>query len=263
MNSENKKYTGIFTTRTSFYLWTILFLVIIVAFLDYRFSIPGFALFIVLVIHNFRSNYKRQKEITRYIENLTLNIESASKDTLLNFPLPLIVVELDGTVVWYNSLSRSVFGDEKLFEKNIESLVKGLKPAELVYENSTISRNVEINYRHYRVLGNFVKTAETSEMGSYILLLYFIDNTELVKLKEKYDNERITVGIVMIDNYDELMQSLDDPGPPQLLAEIEKRINSWLGFTEGIVQKYERDKYLVIIEKRSTMASNIALWLSL
>lgn len=250
MNRENKKFTGILTTRTSFYLWTIFFLVVIIAFLDYRLSIPGFILFALLVIHNFRSNYNRKKEITRYIENLTFRIESASKDTLLNFPLPLVVVELDGTIVWYNSLSRNIFGDEKLFEKNIESLVKGLKPSELVHEAGPISRNVEINYRHYRVLGNFVKTAETSEMGSYILLLYFIDSTELVKLKEKYDDERIVVGVVVIDNYDELMQSVEDPWPPQLLAEIEKKINGWLGFTGGVVRKFERDRYLVIIEKR-------------
>lgn len=250
MNKENKKFARIFTVKTTFYLWTILFLVMIIALLDYRLSIPGFVLFAFLAVHNVRSNYSRQKEITRYIENLTFNIETASKDTLLNFPLPLVVVELDGSVVWYNSLSRNIFGEEKLFEKNIDSLVKGLKPVELVPEQGIISRNVEINYRHYRMLGNFVKTAESSEMGSYILLLYFIDNTELVQLKDKYNDERITVGLVMIDNYDELMQSLEDPGPPQLLAEIEKRINNWLGFTDGIIKKIERDKYLVVMEKR-------------
>ena len=51
----------------------------------------------------------------------------------------------------------------------------------------------------------------------------------------------------MIDNYDELMQSLEDPGPPQLLAEIEKIQLAW--FTDGIIKKIERDKYLVVMKK--------------
>ncbi len=247
---KNKKNLRIFMPGTSYYLWAAMALAILVAILDARYGVPAFLLLVFLFFHSFRSNYKRQKEITSYIENLTFNIESASKDTMLNFPLPLIVVELNGTVVWYNSQSRIVFGDEKLFDKKIDTIIEEFKPDDLFDEEDNISRIVDINYRHYRMLGNFVKTAESSGMGSYILLLYFIDISEQVRLKKKYDDERVAAGVIVIDNYEELMASVENTGPHQLLAEIEKMIKHWLGFTDGIVKKFERDKYFIIFEIR-------------
>lgn len=246
----DKKNTRVFFQKTNFYLWTIFLLVLVIAYLNYWFAIPCFAILVVLVVHNLRSNYRRQKEITSYIENLTFNISSASKDTLLNFPLPLVVVELDGTIVWYNSASRTVFGDEKLFDKKIDNLVKGLNPQEIVKESEKISLNAEINYRNYRVMGNFVKTDESSDMGAYLLVLYFIDNTELKRIQDKYKNEKTQTGIIVIDNYDDLMQSVDDAVQPQLLAEIDRKINDWFSFTDGIIKKLERDRYMFIFEYR-------------
>lgn len=246
----NKKYLRLFMPGTGYYLWAIIALVATVAIMDIKVAVPGILLLVFLVIHSLTSNYRRQKEITKYIENLTLNIESASKDTLLNFPLPLVVVEVNGTIVWYNSLSRNVFGDDKLFERNIDTLVEGFKPQELVQEKESISRNVYINYRNYRILGNFVKTEESSDMGNYILLLYFIDITEQVRLKIKYEDELSVVGIITIDNYEDLLQSIDSPGPQQLLAEIDKMISEYVSFLNGILRKYERDKYLLVFEAR-------------
>ena len=99
MNKENKKFARIFTVKTTFYLWTILFLVMIIALLDYRLSIPGFVLFAFLAVHNVRSNYSRQKEITRYIENLTFNIETASRTRCLISRCPWW--SLNWTVRWF------------------------------------------------------------------------------------------------------------------------------------------------------------------
>ena len=85
---------------------------------------------------------------------------------------------------------------------------------------------------------------------SSILILYFIDTTELVTLKQTYTEERIVAGICVIDNYDDLMQSMEDPLKPQILAEIDKRVVSWFSFTDGIIKKFERDKYLFIFEQK-------------
>ena len=81
-------------------------------------ALPGFFLLVFLVYYNFRSNYTRHKEITKYIENLTFNIDTATKDTLLNFPMPLVLVELDGTIIWYNSSFKKIFDGEELIGKD-------------------------------------------------------------------------------------------------------------------------------------------------
>lgn len=247
---ENKKFSGIFIPRVTLYLWIILALDIVIGILDWRVAIPAVLLLAFLVYHYFSSNFKRQKEITKYIENLNFNIDTATKDTLLNFPMPLVVVELDGTIIWYNSSFRKIFEGERLLEKTISALIEELKPSDLISEGPSISKQVVIDGSTYIVLGNFVKVEGKTEADNYILLLYFMDNTELVNLRKAYYDEKAVVGNIVIDNYDELMQNTDDTARSQMLAEIEKRLVQWLNFTSGILKKYERDKYLFIIENK-------------
>jgi cyclic-di-AMP phosphodiesterase len=246
----DRKIFGIFIPRASFYLWVILVFVIIIAFMNWQIAIPAFIVLLILVYHNIRSNITRQREITKYIENLTFNIDSATKDTLLNFPMPLVVVELDATVVWYNSSFKSLFGGEELLDRKLDSVVQDFHPGEFIEGNESICKQVSINGREYNILGSFVKIQARQDSAEYILLLYFIDNTELVNLKKKYDNERVVAGIIIIDNYDDLMQNMDEDKRPQMLAEIGKIVSQWVGFTGGILKKFERDKYLFLFEYR-------------
>lgn len=245
---DNKKFAGIFTPRASFYLWFIFVLVVVINILDWRVAIPGYILLVFLVYYNFRSNYVRQREITRYIENLTFNIDTATKDTLINFPMPLVVIELDGTIIWYNSSFRGIFEGEQLLDKAIGSFIENLEPDSLLNGTGRVYREISVNGRHFNVLGNYVKIDDKIERDEYILMLYLIDNTEFVELKKRYEEEKVSIGMVIIDNYDDLMQSMEDAVRPQMLAEIEKKVTQWIGFTGGVLKKFERDKYLFVFE---------------
>lgn len=247
---NNKRFSGIFIPRASFYLWIIFILVIVIGVLNIWAALPGYLLLVFLVYYNFRSNHIRQREITNYIENLTFNIDTATKDTLLNFPMPLAMLELDGTIIWYNSSFKKLFKGEELLEKTIGSFIDDFDPESLFSDTNNISKEITINGRFFTALGNMVKVDEEAEKDKFIILLYFIDNTELIEIKNRYNDEKTAVGLVLIDNYDDIMQSIEDAGRPQLLAEIEKKIVQWMGFTNGIIKKYERDRYLFVFERK-------------
>lgn len=245
---DSKKFLGLFIPRASFYLWIILLLVAVIAVLDWRIAIPGFLLLVFLTYYNISSNYKRKVEITSYIENLNFNIDTATKDTLLNFPMPLVVTELDGSIVWYNSSFKKISEQNDVFEKMIKTFVDELNPNSLLDNSASISKQIILNGMHYQVLCNFVGHDRKPDAGSHILILYFIDITEFIDLKKMYADEKIMTGIIVIDNYDDLMQSMEDSSRPQMHAEIEKKVTQWMYFTNGIIKKYERDKYLLLFE---------------
>ena len=247
---DGKRFSRIFIQRTNLYLWIIFILLIVLATQNIYVAVPGFILFLVLLIYNFRSYYRRRTEITKYIENLTFNIDSATKETLLNFPMPLVMIELDGTIIWYNVSFRKIFEGEDLLERTISSFIEELKPSNILNDKSEISKEVVISGKNYNVFGNFVKNDKKADLSGYILLLYFVDNSELFYLKNKYDEEKIITGVIIIDNYDDLMQSMEDSKRPHMLAEIDKRIVEWMEFTGGIIKKYERDKYMFLFEKK-------------
>jgi c-di-AMP phosphodiesterase-like protein len=162
--------------------------------------------------------------------------------------MPLVVVELDGTIIWYNPPFRDIFDGEHLLEKTIHSFINELDPKNFIDGQANVSKEIVINDRYYNVLCNFVKIGKKSEKNSFILMLYLIDITEFTEVKKKYIDERIGVGLIVIDNYDDLMQSIEDASRPQLWAEVDKKITQWMGYTGGIIKKFERDKYLYVFE---------------
>ncbi len=242
---KSKKNLGLFIPRDSYYLWVILFLLGIITVLEPLFAIPGLLLFAVLVFYYIRSNYKRKEKIVSYIENLNFNIDTATKDTLLNFPMPLVVTEPDGTIIWYNSSFKRNMEQKDVSEGLIRSFADEINDKDKSNEE-TLVKQVELNGKYYQVLCNYTGYESTNKKP--ILILYFIDITELVMLKKTYADEKIASGIILIDNYEDLMQSMDDSARPQILAEIDKKIISWLSFTGGIIKKYERDKYIFLFE---------------
>ncbi len=247
---DSKKFLGLFIPRASFYLWIILLLVIVIGVLDWHIAVPGFLLLAFLTYYNFSSNYKRKIEIASYIENLNFNMDATTKDTLLNFPMPLVVSEVDGSIVWYNSSFRKIAEEEEALEKAVKTLVSEIKPESLQDNPTGITKQMELNGMNYKVLCNFARHEKKQDSSEYILILYFIDNTELVGLKKMYADEKIMAGVIVIDNYDDLMQSMEDTSRPQMLAEIDKRVNQWMSFTNGIIKKFDRDKYTFLFEQK-------------
>lgn len=245
---DDKKFTGSLIPKSTIYIWIISMLVAVIAFLNWKVGIFGIILVAFLIYYNSRTYYTRIREITRHIENLTLDIDNVTKDTLLNFPLPLVFIELDGNIVWYNSLFKNIFGSEELLDNPISKFAEELHPDGIGIQSGVINRQVEIKGRQYNVLGNFIKTSVQGEKANIILMIYLIDNTGFFELKQKYQDEKSIVSLMVIDNYDDLMQSVEDSGRPLILAEIEKKVTSWAVFTGGILKKFERDKYLFIFQ---------------
>ena len=250
MNRESRNYSRFFLPRTGVYLCSMVLLSIVITLLNWRVAIPAYVLALVLIFHNHLINNHRRKELSKYIENLNFNISTASKDTMLNFPMPLTVLELDGTIIWYNSLFRSIFENHQVLAESVATLADSLKTDGTLKVEENISRQLSINGRDYHVLGNYVKTDTLKSQGGYILLLYYIEQTELTAIKTRYIDEKAITAIIVIDNYDDLMQSMEDPMRPQMLAEIDRKMVQWFSFTSGILKKFERDKYILVFEHK-------------
>ena len=55
-----------------------------------------------MVINNWRLTNIRKKEWTNYIQNLSLDIDETTKKAVMNLPIPLCILEFDGSISWYN-----------------------------------------------------------------------------------------------------------------------------------------------------------------
>ena len=234
---------------TKIYLWIITLFVGIIASYNLIIGGLGIILLIYLVYYNWKTQHDRKESWTRYIEGLSYDIDSAAKHAILNLPIPLVMIEFDGSISWYNSKFTEMLEAKEILEMNIEELMPGFKVDNILNDKKDMIIEVTINDRHYKGLYNIVKIAEDGD-ERYIIMLYWIDITSYKNLKAKYNDEKMIVALIQVDNYEDVLQSTEEKNRPLIIAEIERKINFWASRINALLKPYQKDKYVAFFENQ-------------
>jgi len=250
MSNYNIKALEKIESKTKIYLIIIAILLIMLCIHDIVFIIPSIILYVLIIAYTIWVYNKRKGELSSYITELTFSVDSAAKNTLINSPFPLIILEETGNVIWRSSSFNKEFANVGI-NKYIDELSKEIN-LEIQNNTSKISRKIEIGDKVYNVIGDHVKMRkkERRKEAKHMVTLYFIDITENEELINKYNNEKTCMGIIMLDNYEEIIQRISEERKSQVMAEIEKMLYEWAGTANGVMIKKERETYVFIFEQQ-------------
>ncbi|MEW9121394.1 MAG: DHH family phosphoesterase [Thermotaleaceae bacterium] len=244
----NKRFSKLFIPDTRIHLWIMMILVLVVTYYNPMIGAIGILLMIYLLYHNWKTQHDRKEMWRKYIEGFSSNIDAATQHAVLNLPIPLVIVEFDGSIIWYNSRFSEITDSQDLLEKNVEDFIQGIQLDNILKDKKDMVIEVTINDRQYKVLYNIVKT-EDSE-SRHIIMLYWIDITSFHNLKILYNEERLDIALIQVDNYDDVMQSTEEVKRPVVSAEIDRRINQWTASMNAVMKKYQKDKYILFFENK-------------
>ncbi len=245
--NNNKKIFDGLISKTKIYLIIIAVLLIFICSLNIKYWLLAILVYFVILIYAYFSNKKRKAELSEHLQDLTVHVDKVAKNTLINSPFPLIIIETNGNMIWKSTKFVEEFASSDI-NNTLNDLLKEIK---LEIENNeenpekTIYKEAEIGSKIYEILGKYTKSKE-----EYMLTLYFIDKTNNIELEQKYDESQICIGVIMIDNYEEMNQRIEDEEKPALLAQIEKNLYDWAATFEGLIIKSERDTFICIFEKK-------------
>ena len=253
MQNSNRRIFDSLVSRTKIYLVLIFILLIIICILKPIMIIPSILLFIAIMAYTYFANNKRKSEISQHLQDLTLNVNAAAKNSLIHSPFPLIILETDGNIIWRSTRYVSEFANEdmSLYINELLDRINNKIEQQKDEKDKNIKENIKIGNNDYKVLGEFIKSGtinKKKQSDKYMMILYFIDETEEVKLKKEYENSKNCIGILMIDNYEETMLQIDAEERPQLMAEIEKAIYEWANRVDGIMIKSDRDRFVYVFD---------------
>lgn len=252
--NNNRKLFDNLVSRTKIYLVIIFILLAILSYLKPNMIIPSIIFYLAVLGYTYFANNKRRSEISEQLQDLTLNVDSAAKSSLINAPFPLLILETDGNIVWRSSKFITEFAniDINNYISDLTIDIKDEIEKNKDQKRKSIIRNIEIGKKQYKVQAEFAKTkrSERKKVAEYMLILYFIDETEKYELQRENENKKTCVGIIMVDNYEEVMQRVDTEQKTQLMAKIESTIYDWVNETNGILVKEDRDTYVYIFEQR-------------
>lgn len=253
-NNSRKVFDSL-VSRTKIYLVIILILFILISVFRPILIIPSIILYISILCYTYFANNKRKSEISEQLQDLTLTVDSAAKSSLINSPFPLVILETNGNIVLKSSKFVTEFADIDM-DNYIDDLIIDVKDEIEKSDNKkrkSVIRQIQIGKKTYTVQGEFAKSKkyERKKSPEYMMILYFIDETEKVKLKQENEDKKICVGIIMIDNYEEVTQRVDAEQKTQLMAKVESTIYDWVNETNGILVKADRDTYVYVFEQKN------------
>jgi c-di-AMP phosphodiesterase-like protein len=220
---------------------TTLFILVILSFYNWVLAVAGaiVAALVSILWWQRRRIYIEQAE--NRIRELEKQVNTVTEEVIRLLPLGVVIIDSNGTVLWHNDRFGEMLGQPAGMEGKI-----GLVLPDLRFKHHSLYRELEstqvvIRDRVYRVS---IADLQQREWGRRAV--YFLDITDQLTQGQKSQDERLCLGLIQVDNYQEALQSTEDDRKPILLAELDKLIGEWALQWEGYLRKFAEDRYLLV-----------------
>ena len=238
--------------KLKFYFAVMLLFAVAAIPVNWQLALAEGTLTVLLYFYFRQSNQKRRQGVLQYIDSVTGSVDTASKSTLINSPLPTLVFRPDtGEIIWSNESFLQLAGvREHLFEMRLSEAVPDFQVQWLLSGKQESPERVELNNHRFRVYGSLVRSRNRTGVQSLVATTYWVETTEADHLREVYEASRPVAAILMLDNYEDLMKACEDTQRSAVLAQIDEKLQTWANAGQGILLKTDRNHYLFLFEEQ-------------
>ena len=237
-------------TETRLYFIAVIVSAVIALFYEnYGFVIFELLLLGGMIAYHVVSTKKKTEQIRDYIKNLSMHSQNAARDSMLNTPMPLTILDLTGKIVWHNDVFAKIT-DGRHYEKHISDVVPGIEILKILENRHNINLNIKFKDRIYQITGNVVEFIE-NDIKLYTLVLYWTDRTREAKFVKKYNDSRVLNCIVLVDNYEDITKGISQQEIGKFSSAMDHVISNWVTENEGTYRKLEKDRYYILFENKN------------
>ena len=249
---NNKKLSRLLEPNLKLYFLCMIVFAAATATVSLPLGLAEGTLTVLLYFYFRQSNQKRRQGVLQYIDSVTGSVDTASKSTLINSPLPTLVFRPDtGEIIWSNESFLQLAGvREHLFEMKVEDAVPDFPVQWMLEGKQECPDRVVMNSRRFRVYGSLVRAKGRGAEQNLVATTYWVDTTEADDLRERYTATRPVLAILMVDNYEDLMKACEDTQRSAVLAQIDEKLQTWANAGQGILLKTDRNHYLFLFEEQ-------------
>lgn len=181
------------------------------------------------------------------------------KELLRELAIPFALVQPDGKLLWLNKEMVKLTGKKENYHKSITSVFPDIETGKFPADEEPCALEMDYQERKYRVVMKRVSLegmlddlegVEQAAEGCSVITLYFRDITELSNYKRENFEQKPVVGLLYMDNYDEVMDSAEDVRKSMLEALVDRRITKYVPAMGGLIKKLEKDKYILVMDQK-------------
>jgi c-di-AMP phosphodiesterase-like protein len=195
-----------------------------------------------------------KQKIRRELVDFASNYGKLQMSTIQEMDIPYGVLNEEGQLLWGNDKLLEVIVNKKAARRGIDNIFPEITYTRLPKLPETKEVHVQAQERYYRCVLKLVvnegrgvsdETLAFDRMveNKRIIAMCMYEETEVINLEKVRDAENLVVGLLYIDNYDELIDSIDEVRQSLTIALIDRKINKYMQGIDAISKKLEKDKF--------------------
>lgn len=243
----DKKLKRMIQPGYHFYFAIFLLFALSCAYVSPVMAAIGVAVCLLMYVIYRQREKRRRREMMRYLQGVTLDAGHSSRSSIIDFPLPTIIVRAStNDILWANDAFCEATGHwDCAPNEHFHDLAPDFDTHWLAEGKKQYPGELQIDKNFFWVYGSLMTEQDVDEV---LLVLYFVPCTEYIHCRDRYMLSRPIVSIISIDNYEELTKNATDSEKSSILAEIDRKIAQWAQDSRSLLRKYDRDKYIFVLE---------------
>lgn len=205
-------------------------------FVNWIVGIIWLILVIIALIVIFKTLQGISEQTTHYIENLSYRINRGEQESIIQMPLGVILCTDEGEIEWVNPYIQQLLDNEAIVGSDLQQVSEQL--AEIV----SLWPDEEKRVTELEWLGHVFQLQVQPELNA----VYLMDCTTAAQVTADFEDHKLFLGIVSLDNYDEVTEGMSDAEASTLRTYVTKTLSDWMTDHEIYARRLSVDRYLLI-----------------
>lgn len=201
------------------------------------FGLAMVLLFILTVIFAVYGVYVLAGNTNNYAANLSYRIKRGEQEAMIKMPLGIMLYDKDRQIQWINPYLQMYLHDKDIIGSSISSVDKELAKYidDAIKSNSKQNKIIKWGDRKFEMVVQ-------DDLG----VVYLLDITRYANIEEKYKQERLAIGLIFIDNYDELSQAMGDQNLTNMSSYVQTTLSKYAGQFNSYLKRIDEDHFILL-----------------
>lgn len=220
------------------------------------FAVVFFAVYAIVAVFLY---FHDRSRVVNDLVSFATQYGQVQRQLLRELDIPYALLDETGKIIWTNDAFERTIDIKKGIRKNISVFIPEITKESLPQVEHETEKIISFKERDFRVsmrkvsMAALIEATDTVEMvdyESYLVAVFMFDVTEINELQKKIKDQKLACGLIYMDNYDEALNSVEEVRRSLLVAFIDRKINKYFSGVDAIIKKLEKDKYIVLMQKK-------------
>lgn len=205
--------------------------------------------------------FSGRKRLRRDLIDFAVKYDEMQMRVMDNLTVPYAVLSEKGHLLWGNKEFIRLAVNKKAARRGIYNVFPEITENKLPDSDEVRVVHIKVEDKYYRAVMRLMLSNSEEESvngdkdlaqlmdNNEVIVMFLYDETDIIELEQKREDENLIVGLLYIDNYDELIDSIDEVRQSLMTALIDRKINKYMQSIDAISKKLEKDKFLFVFKQ--------------